>query len=90
MELKPQDLLVLFEQVAHADRAWTYASLAEVLAVPRTWPIGLTDEFGADPTRQVLWRAFLNKNGLRSAPLPDLVVRLRDQLKAALCLAAGW
>ena len=31
MELKPQDLLVLFKQVAHPDRAWTYASLGEAL-----------------------------------------------------------
>lgn len=33
MELKPQDLLVLFKQVAHADRAWTYASLGEALTM---------------------------------------------------------
>lgn len=31
MELKPQDLLVLFKQVAHGDRAWTYATLGEAL-----------------------------------------------------------
>ncbi|MFC4251531.1 winged helix DNA-binding protein [Sinimarinibacterium flocculans] len=31
MELKPQDVLVLFKQVAHADRAWTYATLGEAL-----------------------------------------------------------
>lgn len=31
MELKPQDVLVLFKQVAHADHAWTYATLGEAL-----------------------------------------------------------
>ncbi len=31
MELKPQDILVLFKQVAHGDRAWTYATLGEAL-----------------------------------------------------------
>lgn len=33
MELKPQDMLVLFKQVANADREWTYATLAEDLLV---------------------------------------------------------
>jgi len=31
MELKPQDLLVLYKQVAQAGRSWTYASLGEAL-----------------------------------------------------------
>lgn len=31
MELKPQDLLVLFKQAAHPGRAWTYATLGEAL-----------------------------------------------------------
>ena len=31
MELKSHDLLVLFKQVAHADQAWTYASLGDAL-----------------------------------------------------------
>ena len=31
MELKPQDVLVLFKQVAQGDRAWTYATLGEAL-----------------------------------------------------------
>lgn len=31
MELKPQDLLVLFKRVAHPGRSWTYATLGEAL-----------------------------------------------------------
>lgn len=31
MELKPQDILVLFKQVANPDQRWTYASLGETL-----------------------------------------------------------
>jgi hypothetical protein len=33
MELKPQDLLVLFKAVAHPDKRWTYAELAEALCM---------------------------------------------------------
>ena len=31
MDLKPQDVLVLFKQVAHDNQAWTYATLGEAL-----------------------------------------------------------
>jgi hypothetical protein len=33
-------------------------------AVPTTLPIGLSDEFANDASRQALWAAFLKKNGL--------------------------
>jgi hypothetical protein len=33
MELKPQDLLVLFKQVAQSGRAWTYAALGDALGM---------------------------------------------------------
>lgn len=33
MELKPQDLLVLFKQAAHPGRAWTYAALGDALGL---------------------------------------------------------
>jgi hypothetical protein len=33
MELKPQDLLVLFKVAAHPGQRWTYASLGEALAL---------------------------------------------------------
>lgn len=54
------------------------------MAVPSTWPVGLTDEFATDGSRQALWRAFLAKNGLQSAHLPDIVARLRAALEPAL------
>lgn len=33
MELKPQDLVVLYKQVAQANQTWTYASLGEALGM---------------------------------------------------------
>ncbi len=33
MELKPQDVLVLFKRVAHHDRVWTYATLGEAVGL---------------------------------------------------------
>lgn len=33
MELKPQDLVVLYKQVAQAGQVWTYASLGEALGM---------------------------------------------------------
>jgi hypothetical protein len=33
LELKPQDLLVLFKQAAHSGRAWTYAALGDALGM---------------------------------------------------------
>lgn len=54
------------------------------MAVPTGLPLGLTDEFANDPTRQVLWQAFLKKNELGIEPLFAVVARLRDVLEAAL------
>lgn len=58
------------------------------MAVPTTLPVGLTDEFAADPSRQVLWQAFIKKNEIAFEPLPAIVDRLRAALGAALRLAA--
>lgn len=57
------------------------------MAVPAAWPVGLTDEFAADASRQSLWRAFLNKNGLTSGSLMDVVAQLRIALEPALARA---
>lgn len=57
-------------------------------AVPGAPPIGLTAEFAHDPTRQSLWRAFLNKNELPPESLPAVVDRLRAALTPALAQAA--
>lgn len=58
------------------------------LSVPDAAPIGLTDEFAHDSTRQALWLAFLKKNELPPKPLPAIVDRLRSALAPALNRAA--
>lgn len=58
------------------------------MAVPISLPVGLTDEFSGDATRQALWHAFLKKNELAQQALPDIVVMLRTALEPALLRAA--
>lgn len=58
------------------------------MAVPADLPIGLTDEFANDPTRQMLWTAFLKKNESAATPLSEVVSRLRVSLAPVLCRAA--
>lgn len=57
-------------------------------AVPAALPIGLTDEFAADPSRQALWLAFLKKNQLAVTPLVEVVTTLRTKLEPVLIQAA--
>ena len=47
-------------------------------------PIGLTDEFANDASRQALWLAFLRKNDLALEPLPAIVGKLRVSLMPVL------
>ena len=54
------------------------------MSVPATPPVGLTDEFATDPSRQALWHAFLKKNELAQQALPDIVTALRTVLAPAL------
>ena len=54
------------------------------MSVPDAVPIGLTQEFAHDSSRQSLWLAFLKKNGLSPEPLPAIVERLRVALAPAL------
>ena len=58
------------------------------MSVPDTVPIGLTDEFAHDSSRQSLWLAFLKKSELPREPLPAIVDRLRSALAPALNRAA--
>ena len=58
------------------------------MSVPDVVPIGLTDEFAHDSSRQLLWLAFLKKNELPPEPLPAIVDRLRSALAPALNRAA--
>ncbi len=82
------DLSVLIEReqldvpmLARAIRA-TFAR--RQTAIPSEWPIGLSDTFSADTTRQSLWSAFLRKNRLPAIALPEVVMRLREALAPAL------
>ena len=59
------------------------------MAVPSSLPIGLTDEFSGDTTRQNLWHAFLKKNELAQQSLPDVVAMLRAALEPALLRAVA-
>ncbi len=58
------------------------------MAVPTNLPMGLSDEFAADPSRQALWTAFVKKNDLAMIPLADVVARIRSALEPAIALAA--
>lgn len=51
-------------------------------------PVGLTDEFAHDASRQALWLAFLKKNELPPEPLSAIVDRLSVALAPALNAAA--
>lgn len=59
------------------------------MAVPNTLPVGLTDEFANDPSRQALWHAFLRKNAMALQPLADVVALMRDRLGPAILRAAA-
>jgi Nucleotidyl transferase AbiEii toxin, Type IV TA system len=54
------------------------------MAVPGALPVGLTDEFSHDASRQALWLAFLKKNELVPEPLPAVISRLRAELTSVL------
>jgi hypothetical protein len=59
------------------------------MAVPSSLPVGLTDEFANDPSRQALWHAFLRKNAMALQPLAGVVALLRDRLGPAILKAAA-
>ncbi len=59
------------------------------MQVPDTLPVGLTDEFANDPTRKVLWKAFLNKNELENVPLDKVVATIAEHFKPAWSAAAS-
>lgn len=59
------------------------------MAVPAELPVGLTDEFAHDASRQALWQAFVRKNELDPEPLAAIVARLRLGLVPALKRAIG-
>ncbi len=58
------------------------------MTVPTELPVGLTDEFAHDASRQALWQSFVKKNELALEPLPTIVDRLRMSLESTLKKAA--
>jgi hypothetical protein len=45
------------------------------MPVPAVLPIGLTDEFATDVSRQAMWHAFLKKNEITITPLSEVVAK---------------
>ena len=60
------------------------------MPVPAVLPIGLTDEFATDSSRQAMWHAFLKKNEITITPLSEVVAKLRLILEPALVQAATF
>jgi hypothetical protein len=51
------------------------------------WPVGLTEEFSTDESKQRQWNAFTRKNGLDAPSLPEVVALLRGRLSSPVALA---
>ncbi len=82
------DLLVIFEREALDDTILARAIAATFLRrdtpLPEGLPVGLSDEFATDATRQRLWLAFLRKNAMPALPLIDVVKNLGQRLQRVL------
>lgn len=53
-------------------------------ALPTPTPLGLSDEFAMDPTKQTQWRAFITRNQLSASELQVIVKHLRRFLASSL------
>ncbi|MEZ5976939.1 MAG: nucleotidyl transferase AbiEii/AbiGii toxin family protein [Planctomycetota bacterium] len=83
------DLLAPLRRSAASDPALLASAIATTFArrrtgLPRDLPTGLGDRFATDPTKQKLWRAFLERSRLESPDLDEVVRELRDFLDAPL------
>lgn len=54
------------------------------MTIPDELPIGLTDEFANDSSRDAMWKAFLRKNGLELKPLTEVIAVIRDLIQMSL------
>lgn len=50
-------------------------------------PIGLTDEFANDTSRELMWSAFLRKNELQQKSLPEIITVIRNLIQVPFSLA---
>lgn len=57
------------------------------MTVPELLPIGLTDEFANDPTRESMWKAFLRKNELEQKPLTEVITVIRNLIQIPFSVA---
>ncbi|HBD9237991.1 TPA: nucleotidyl transferase AbiEii/AbiGii toxin family protein [Legionella pneumophila] len=55
--------------------------------LPEALPIGLTDEFANDPSRESMWKAFLRKNELEQKPLTEVIAVIRNLIQVPYSLA---
>ena len=88
------DLVVLLEQ-EDLDPNTLANAIAATFArrgteIPSVLPIGLSDEFSNDPTRQKLWEIFLAKNDLSTRTLPETVATLRTEFSSVLNKTQSW
>ncbi|WP_205204414.1 nucleotidyl transferase AbiEii/AbiGii toxin family protein [Azonexus hydrophilus] len=87
------DLSVLLERetldAATLAQAIAATFLRRGMKLPDVLPIGLSEDFAHDASRQSLWQAFHRKNGLDSEALPTVVAKLRATLAPALNQAAS-
>ncbi|HAT1905693.1 TPA: nucleotidyl transferase AbiEii/AbiGii toxin family protein [Legionella pneumophila] len=56
------------------------------MAIPEELPIGLTDEFANDPSRESMWKAFLRKNELEPKPLTEVITVIRNLIQIPFSL----
>jgi hypothetical protein len=88
------DLWVLLDREAlnaHTlARAIAATFLRRGMPVPVALPVGLTDEFATDSSRQAMWHACRKKNELAITPLTKVVTKLRPILEPALVQAATF
>ena len=47
--------------------------------VPKSMPVGLTNDFAMDTSRQAIWNTFVRKNDLVATPLPEVAAKLRTE-----------
>ena len=65
-------------------RAITATLERRTTALPARTPIGLSNDFSADATKQTQWRAFVKKNRLDAPPLLQVVAHLRAFFESTL------
>jgi predicted nucleotidyltransferase component of viral defense system len=82
------DLSVILERETIDEKMLAKAIAATFLRrgmdVPSSIPLGLSDEFANDASRQAMWQSFMMKNELAMVPLNEVVISVREKLQTAL------